>query len=273
MRDRTIGPMPQMGFGTWLRSGDEAQRTTLWALESGYRLIDTAEAYGNETEIGRAITASEVKRDDIFITTKVSPENLGPGKVRPRAEASIDRLGLDHVDMLLVHWPAIGDADRMEDYLGQFAECAEAGLTRHVGVSNFTTRHIDRAVEILGEGVIATNQIEIHPFLQNRALARHCRDRGIPLTAYAPLARAHVIDDSTHRRIAETHGATPGQVALAFLMAEDHAVIPSSSNRQRIEENFAAQDIALSEDDMQALRALDRGERLVDGAWAPEWDD
>ena len=271
MTEAMIGPMPQIGFGTWKRDGDEAQRTVLWALEAGYRSIDTAEAYGNETEVGRAIAGS-LPRDEIFLTTKVSPEHLGPGQVRPHVEASRDRLGVGHVDLLLIHWPAIDDAFAIEDYLGQLAEVQDAGLTRHIGVSNFTRRHVDRALELLGDRRITTNQVEIHVFMQNRPIVDHCQAKGIPLTAYSPLARGAVADDATVKRIAEAHGATPGQVALAFLMAEGHAVIPTSSNRDRIRENLAAQELDLTQEDMQALRGLDRGMRLVDGAWAPEWD-
>ncbi len=272
MTQATIGPMPQIGFGTWKRDGDEAQRTVLWALEAGYRLIDTAEGYGNETEVGRAIVGSEVPRDQIFVTTKVSPEHLAPGQVRPHVEASLDRLGIDRVDLLLIHWPSIGDEYSMEDYLGQLAEVNDAGLTTHIGVSNFTKRHIDQAVELMGERPITTNQVEIHVYMQNRPIVEHCRSKGIPLTAYSPLARGGVVDDATLKLIAEAKGATPGQVALAFLMAEGHAVIPTSSNRDRIGENLAAADLSLSEDEVQSIRELDRGMRLVDGAWAPQWD-
>jgi 2,5-diketo-D-gluconate reductase B len=272
MNHSMIGPMPQIGFGTWNRVGDEAQRTTLWALEAGYRLIDTAEGYGNETEVGRAIAGGDIPREDIFLTTKVAPENLGPGQIRPHVEASLDRLGVEHVDLLLLHYPSIGDEYEMEDYVGQLAEVHDARLTTHIGVSNFTKRHIDRAQELLGDRPITTNQVEIHIFMQNRPIVEHCRAKGIPLTAYSPLARGAVADELLISRIAEVHDATPSQVALAFLLAEGHAVIPSSGDRGRIQENFAAQELELDEDEMEALRGLDRGMRLVDGPWCPEWD-
>jgi 2,5-diketo-D-gluconate reductase B len=267
-----VGPMPQMGFGTWQRRGDEAQMTTLWALEAGYRHVDTAEGYGNEVEVGRAIAGSGIPRGEIFVTTKVAPEHLGPGEVRSHAKASVARLGLDAVDLLLVHWPAVDDAYAIEDYLEQMAAVREAGLTAHVGVSNFTRRHIDRAVEILGAEAIATNQVEIHPFMQNRPIVEHCRKLGIPLTAYSPLARGAVVDDPGIASIAEAHDATPGQVALAFLMAEGHAVIPTSSRRERIVENLGAATLRLSDEEMRRMRELDRGMRIVDADWAPEWD-
>ena len=268
----SIGPIPQIGYGTWQRDGDEARRCVLWALEAGYRHLDTAEGYGNEAFVGKALAESDVARDAIFLTTKVAPDHLGPGQVMAHAKASLDRLGTDHVDLLLVHWPAVGDRYAMEDYLGQFAEVQDAGLTRHIGVSNFTRRHVDRALEILGGRPIVTNQVEIHAFMQNRPIVEHCRARGIPLTAYAPLARGAVAGNPVLEAIAAAHGATPAQVALAFLLAEGHIVIPTSSNRARIAENLAAKDVALDAGEIERIRGLDAGRRLVSGASAPAWD-
>ena len=268
----SIGPIPQIGYGTWQRDGDEARRCVLWALEAGYRHLDTAEGYGNEAFVGKALAESDVARDAIFLTTKVAPDHLGPGQVMAHAKASLDRLGTDHVDLLLVHWPAVGDRYAMEDYLGQFAEVQDAGLTRHIGVSNFTRRHIDRALEILGGRPIVTNQVEIHAFMQNRPIVEHCRAKGIPLTAYAPLARGAVAGNPGLEAIAAAHGATPAQVVLAFLLAEGHIVIPTSSNRARIAENLAAKDVALDAAEIERIRGLDAGRRLVSGASAPAWD-
>jgi 2,5-diketo-D-gluconate reductase B len=270
---KKIGPIPQIGYGTWQRDGDEAVRSVGWALEAGYRHIDTAEGYGNEASVGRAIAESGLPRGEIFLTTKVGPEHLGPGQVRAHAEASLEKLRTDRVDLLLIHWPSVGDRYDMADYLGQLAEVQEAGLATHIGVSNFTRRHIDRAVELLGEGRIATNQVEIHPLMQNRPIVEHCRGRGIPLTAYSPLARGRVADNAEMQAIAAAHDATPGQIALAFLLAEGVVAIPTSSNRARIAENLAAADIRLDADEIDRIRALDAGLRLVNGAFAPEWDE
>jgi 2,5-diketo-D-gluconate reductase B len=264
--------MPAMGFGTWNRRGDEAHRVTLWALEFGYRMIDTAEGYRNETEVGRAVAERKIPRDEIFLTTKVAPENLGPGEVRPHLEASLERLGVAEVDLLLLHYPSVDDEYAMEDYVGQLAEVHDAGLARRIGVSNFTIRHIERARALLGRRPLATNQVEIHVLMQNRPIVEHCRALDIHLTAYSPLARGAVAAEVVLSRIAEVHDATPGQVALAFLMMEGYAVIPSSGDRGRIEENFAAQDLQLDADEMASLRGLDRGLRLVNGPWCPRWD-
>jgi 2,5-diketo-D-gluconate reductase B len=267
-----IGPMPQIGFGTWKRHDDEAHRCTLWALEAGYRHIDTAEGYGNEAAVGRALADSGLARAEVFVTTKVAPAHLGPGQVRPHAEASLERLGTDQVDLLLIHWPAPDDGPAMEDYLGQLAEVYDAGLTRFIGVSNFTRRHIDATIGLLGDRPITTNQVEIHPMMQNRPIVEYCQARDIPLTAYSPLARGGVAGVPELAAIAAAHGATPGQVALAFLMAEGHVVIPTSSRRERIVENLAARELRLGDDDIAAIRSLDRGARLGNPAIAPAWD-
>ena len=269
---RMVGPMPQIGFGTWNRTGNAAYQSVLWALETGYRHVDTAESYGNEAEVGRAIADSGVPRGEVFLTTKVAPESFGPGQVRPHVEASLEKLRTDKVDLLLLHYPSIGDEYAIEDYMAQFADIHDGGLARHVGVSNFTKRYIDRAKELLGERAIATNQVEIHVFMQNRPIVDYCRAKGIPLTAYSPLARGAVSESEVLKRIASAHEATPGQVALAFLLYQGVAIVPSSGNRDRIAENFAAQDLDLSDEEIRQIRELDEGRRLVNGPWCPAWD-
>lgn len=206
----------------------------------------------------------------MFLTTKIPPEDLGPGMVRPRVERSLEALGTDQVDLLLVHWPSRDFA--MEDYLAQLGEVFDAGLARFVGVSNFTRAQIDRAVGLLAPRAIATNQVEIHPLMQNRPIVEHCRRWDIPLTAYSPLARGAVAGVPEIAAIAGAHGATPGQVALAFLMAEGFVVIPTSGRRERIVENLGALGVKLTAAEVETMRGLDRGRRVVDPAWAPEWD-
>lgn len=267
-----IGPVPQIGFGTWKRHGDDGYRAVLDALEVGYRHIDTAEAYDNEQDVGKAIALSGLKRDTLFITTKVAPDNLGPGQVRPHVLASLEKLGLQQVDLLLIHWPSIDDRFDVRDYVAQFAAVHAEGLTKHIGVSNFTKRHLAAAIDVLGEGVITTNQVEVHPFFQNPIMKTHCATLGIPLTAYSPLARGAVNTSETIARVAQRHGATAGQIALAFLMAEGHIIIPTSSNQTRMAENLAAQNIILDDRDMADIRLLDTNQRIVNGSWAPKWD-
>ncbi|MDV7145820.1 aldo/keto reductase [Tropicimonas sp. TH_r6] len=269
---RMINGIPQIGFGTWNRDGQVAYDTVRQALDVGYRHIDTAEGYKNEEFVGAAIADSGIDRADIFLTTKVSPESFGPGQIMSHARTSLDKLRVEHVDLLLLHYPSIGDEYEIEDYMGQFAEVFDAGLTERIGVSNFTKRYIDRALELLGDRPIATNQVEIHPLMQNRPIVEHCRDRGISLTAYSPLGRGCVNDSAGLKEIAAEHGATAAQIALAFLMAEGFIVIPSSGNQARIAENFVAKDFALTEAEIATIRTLDEGRRLVDGPWCPAWD-
>ena len=267
---KMIGPIPQIGYGTWRRDDKAAFDGVSWALEAGYRHIDTAEGYGNEAFVGKGIEEGGVPRKDIFLTTKVAPEHFGPGQIRPHVEASLERLRTDRVDLLLLHWPSRHHA--LEDYVAQLAEVKTRGLTRHIGVSNFTKALIDRAEELLGEGEILTNQVEIHPLMQNRPIVDHCRTKGIATTAYCPLARGELQTNETLKAVGDAQGATVAQVALAFLMAEGHIVIPSSSNRKRIEENLGARDVVLTAAEIERIRGLDAGRRLVDGDWCPEWD-
>jgi 2,5-diketo-D-gluconate reductase B len=269
---KQIGPIPQMGFGTWKRSGDDGYREVLNALDVGYRHIDTAEAYDNEEDVGRALSVFGLPRADVFVTTKVAPDNLGPGQVKPHVLASLEKLRLTRVDLLLVHWPSINDRYDIRDYMAQFAAVQDEGLATHIGVSNFTKHHLAAARDVFGSRPIVTNQVEIHPLFQNRIMVEHCRKLGIPLTAYSPLARGTVNANPVIQQIAQQHGATAGQVSLAFLMAEGHVVIPTSSNKARMAENLQAVNLALTTEDVSALRAIAEGPRLVNGGWAPKWD-
>ncbi|MEO9169353.1 MAG: aldo/keto reductase [Aestuariivirga sp.] len=265
-------PIPQIGFGTYRHLGDVAYRSTSDALEIGYRHIDTAEMYDNEREVGKAIANSKVKRNEIWLTTKVQPEHLGPGQVLPHVKASLERLGVDKVDLLLIHWPSVGDKYAADDYLGQLAEVKNHKLASAIGVSNFTKKYIDAALRVLGKGIVATNQVECHVLMQNRPIVDYCNSKNIPITAYCPVARGHLSESAELVAIAKKHAATPEQVGLAFLLAEGHIVIPSSTNRTRIQSNWDAQKIKLSAEEVSTIRTLDQNRRLVDGAWCPKWD-
>ena len=264
--------IPPIGFGTYKHLGDTCVRSVTDALEIGYRHIDTAEMYGNEREVGKAIAGSGIKRGDLWVTTKVPAEALGPGQIMPHAKASLEKLGLDHVDLLLIHWPSIGDQFAAEDYLAQLGEVKAQGLATHIGVSNFTKKYIDIALRVLGPRAIATNQVECHVLMQNRPIVDYCKSNGIGITAYCPLARGHLGESTGLVAIAKKHDATPEQVGLAFLLAEGHVVIPSSTNRARIQGNWDAQKLKLTSDEIDAIRKLDEKRRLVDGAWCPTWD-
>lgn len=270
--DKMVGAIPAMGYGTWNLPAQEAFNGVLWALEAGCRHIDTAQGYNNEEFVGAAIAKSGIARPEIFVTTKVAPENFGPGEVRPSVEASLKKLGVGPVDLLLLHWPSPHNKYPMEDYVAQFAKVFDAGLAKSIGVSNFTIPLLTEAIRLLGKRRIATNQVEIHVFMQNRPIVAHCRSLGIPLTAYCPLARGRVVSDPTLAEIGKAHGATGEQIALAFLIQEGFIVIPSSGKKDRIVSNFAARKIELTDPEMRRLSALDRGERVVNGDWCPKWD-
>jgi 2,5-diketo-D-gluconate reductase B len=264
--------IPQLGLGTFRLKDDVAIDAVATGLELGYRHIDTAQIYGNEAEVGQALAASGVARADVFVTTKIWTENLAAGRLRASLEESVARLRTDHVDLALIHWPSPGGAVSVAESMEALLAAREAGLARAIGVSNFPGALLAEAIAAVGADNIATNQVELHPFLQNRALDACMVDAGIHLTAYMPLAYGRVMEDATIRRIATAHDATPAQVALAWAMAKGHAVIPSSTRRANLESNLRARDLILSTQDLAAIDALDRGERLVDPDFAPRWD-
>jgi len=267
--------IPQLGLGTFRLKDQQVIDSVTMGLELGYRHIDTAQIYGNEAEVGQAIAASGVPRDDLFVTTKIWTEHLGRDALRASLETSLEKLKLDRVDLTLIHWPSPGDALPVAEYMEALAQAQAAGLTRAIGVSNFTVRHLKQAIDAIdaiGAPAIATNQIELHPFLQNRKVAGFMREQGIHLTAYMPLAYGKVMEDAVLRRIAAVRDATPAQVALAWLMQQGYAVIPSSTRRANLESNLAAARLTLTAGEMAEIAALDRGERLANPAFAPQWD-
>lgn len=264
--------IPQLGYGTWQRRGRECIDRVRDALDIGYRHIDTARMYENETEVGEGIRASGVPRDQVFLTTKVWYTSLAQGQVRASAEGSLERLGTDYVDLLLIHWPSPDDTIPVAQYMTELAEVKSDGLARHIGVSNFTRRHIDEAAAAIGADQIATNQVELNVFFPNREITEHCRAFDIPMTAYIPLAKGDVGSDDVLTDIAEAHGATPAQIAIAYLLAEGHIAIPSTSKRDRLVENLGAGRITLTSDEIDSLRGLGTGTRRVSPEWAPAWD-
>lgn len=262
----------RLGFGTWNRSGDEAYKAVCDALTVGYRHIDTAQAYANEAEVGKAIAQSGIVRSELLITTKVDPVNFGPNCVKPSVEMSLDKLAVDNVDLLLLHFPSLFDEFEARDYIQQLADVQQQGLCKYIGVSNFTRHYLDIAIDILGAENIATNQVEIHAYMQNKTIVNYCRTQNISTTAYSPLARGQLLKNKQLQNIAVAHQATVAQIALAFLLTEGHVVIPSSSNIARATENFIANSIVLTPDDLDLIRGLDQGLRLIDEEWCPKWD-
>lgn len=253
--------MPQLGLGTWLLRGEECERTVLEALELGYRHIDTAEGYGNEERIGAALRGSD--RDAVFLTSKVSRDHLTRSGIRDACEGSLRRLGVDNLDLLLVHWPN-SDIPIAETLAG-FDELLDSGRIRAWGVSNFTPSHLR---ELEGRDDVATNQVELHPYFRQTELVEFCRARGIPITAYAPLAKGRVVNDPVLRRIGASHDATPAQVALRWSAQRGRVVIPKASSREHLASNLGIFHFELSEEELEAVESRPQSDRIVDGGWS-----
>jgi len=265
--------IPAFGLGTFRLKGQTVIDSMRNALDVGYRAIDTAQIYENEAEVGQAIAESGVARDELFITTKIWIANFHHDALLDSLRESLRKLRTDHVELTLIHWPSPKDAVPMAEYLGALAEAKSQGLTRQIGISNFTIAQTRQAIEILGAGAIATNQIEVHPYLQNRAMIAFLKDQGIHVTAYMSLAYGEVLKDPVIQAIAERHQATPAQVALAWALQQGFAVIPSSTKRDNLAGNLLAADLRLSNEDMAQIATLDRGHRLANPeAIAPAWD-
>ncbi|EHP38194.1 2,5-diketo-D-gluconate reductase B [Cupriavidus basilensis OR16] len=265
--------IPAIGLGTFRLQGQTAIDSVRNGLDVGYRAIDTAQIYGNEAEVGQGIAESGVARSALFLTTKIWTENLPRDKLVPSLKDSLAKLRTDHVDLTLIHWPSPGDAVPVAEFMGALADAREQGLTRQIGVSNFTVKLMQQAIDAVGAGAIATNQVELHPFLQNRKVADFARSQGIHITSYMTLAYGKALLDPVIQQLAQRHGATPAQVVLAWAMRLGYAVIPSSTKRANLESNLGALAVRLSELEMADIAALERGERLTSPeGLAPDWD-
>ncbi|MCR9151426.1 MAG: aldo/keto reductase [Rhodobacteraceae bacterium] len=272
--------IPVLGFGVYALDPATTRRAVEDALATGFRHVDTAQSYANESDVGAALAAFGLPRDDVFVTTKITPRNFAPGALVPSVEASREALGVDYIDLTLIHYPSPWDEIPMEVYLEQLAEAQARGMTRQVGVSNFTIAQMIRAEEILGAGNVATNQVEIHVYHQNPKVVAHCRARAIPATAYCALARGMVFGIpearlGPHRTLldlADKHGATVSQICLAFLIAEGHVTLSTTIDPEQMRDNLAARNVALDASDMAALRGMDRGKRIVEMPYFPDFD-
>ena len=264
-------PVPALGLGTWQLDGRACYDAVRHALELGYRHIDTAQIYGNEQEVGRAIRDSGVPRAEIFLTTKLAPSNLAAAAARRSTEESLRRLGTDQVDLLLIHWPS--SEVPLKETLGAMAALRQAGKARHLGVSNFTVKLLEEAVAVCGADLLC-DQVEYHPFLSQRAVLAAVRAHGMMLTAYTPLARGSVARDRTLAAIAHKYGKSPAQVALRWLLDQEGvAAIPKASSRAHLAANLDIFDVTLASEDRAAIDALGGARRLVDpGGWSPRWD-
>ena len=252
--------IPQLGFGVFLVPADETQRTVEQALEVGYRHLDTAQMYGNEAEVGAAIAVSGIPRDDMYVTTKLNNGNHLDDDARRSFAESLEKLGLDRVDLFLIHWPLPTryDGDFVSTWRTMI-ELRDGGGTTSVGVSNFEPAHLDRIIDETGV-VPAVNQIEVNPYFTNETARAADIRHGIATEAWSPIARGGIAGDETIGAIAERVGRTPAQVTLRWHLPRGDIVFPKSTHRGRIEENFALFDFDLTDDDLAAISALDRGE-------------
>lgn len=264
--------MPKLGLGTWELKHSACQDAVSYALENTpCRHIDTAQAYGNEAQVGAAIEKCSVARDDIFLTTKVWMENFHAKDVLPSIEKSLEKLKTDYCDLILVHWP---DEDvPFDETLGELKKAQEQGKTRLIGISNFTTEQVRKVREDLGFDV-AVNQCEYHPFLDQSALINQARDYGMIFTAYSPIAQGKVKSDEVLKEIAQEHDKSPVQITLRWLYQQDRVVaIPRSSSKSHIHSNFDIFDFELTDQEMKRISELGQKEmRIVDPDFAPEWD-
>jgi len=254
--------IPQFGFGVFLVPPDETAAATTKAFELGYRHIDTAQMYRNEAGVGEAIARSDLARDEIFITSKLNNGNHLPDDARSSFDESLKALGLDYVDLFLIHWPVptLYDGDFVSTWK-VLEEFYRDGRARSIGVSNFQTNHLNRLANE-ADVVPAVNQIEVHPYLIQDELRGYCADHGIAVEAWSPIARGKVLDDPTIGAIADRVGKSVAQVTLRWHIQRGDVVFPKSVNADRIAENIDIFDIELSGDDMAAITALNRDERI-----------
>lgn len=265
--------IPQFGLGTFRLTGKDVIDSVKSALELGYRVIDTAQIYKNEGEVGQAIAESGVPRDELFITTKIWTDSYAADKLVPSLRESLKKLRTDYVDLTLIHWPAPGNGVELSEFMAALADAKKLGLTRQIGISNFNIELTRQAIEVVGKGEIATNQIELSPYLQNRKLADFLKQQGVTVTSYMTLAYGKVLKDPVLAKIAAKHKATVAQVALAWAMQLGYAVIPSSTKRENLASNLLAQSLRLDDEDMALIETLERNGREVSPAGlAPAWD-
>lgn len=263
--------IPRLGFGTYGRTNQDGVEAIGFALETGYRHLDTAQSYNNEKEVGAALAQSTIDRGDIWVTTKVEMANFGAGKLIPSLEISLEKIG-GPVDLALIHWPSPNNEIALEVYLEQIQDAKSQGLTRHIGVSNFPIAMLKQAENILGKGEILTNQFELNPGFQNRTLADFCQASGILVTCYQPIAQGRLGSNPDMQTIATNHDATPSQVALAWELAKGYAAIPTSSKEERIRSNFDASTVQLTDSEMETIGAIQQATRSIAPDWGPAWD-
>lgn len=260
--------VPALGLGTWRLDGQAAYDAVERALAVGYRHVDTAQAYENEEDVGRALRDADVDREEVFLTTKIWLANLAPKRVGPSVETSLRKLKTDYVDLVLIHWPS--NEVPLEQTLDAMMQLREQAKARHIGVSNFTPSLLRRAAD---HAPIFSIQVEYHPFLAQDDLLEVARERDMLLTAYSPIARGEVLENETLQDIGRAHGKSPVQVTLRWLLQQDHvAAIPKAAGADHQRKNFDLFDFSLSDEEMERIFALARGRRIVDPDFAPLWE-
>lgn len=261
--------VPRIGLGTWQLTGDAGREAVSHALELGYRHLDTAAVYGNEEEVGRAVAESGVGREELWLTTKVSHTDIEPSSLRASTEASLSRLGLDFVDLLLIHWP--GERRHFTSSLAEMVALREEGLIRELGVSNYPPGLLRRALE---EAPVFCDQVEFHPHLEQPSLLSIAAEHDVLIAAYAPNGSGAVLRDPVLVEVAEAHGRTPAQVALRWLLDQDRvAVLPRSKSPEHRAANLDV-DFELEDEERRRIdAAAGQRERLFDPEWAPDWEE
>lgn len=252
--------IPRIGLGVLRVPADDAQLSVRTALESGYRSIDTAAVYGNEDGVGRGIRESGIPRDEVFITTKVWNTNHGYQETLDAFDKSIDRLGVDHVDLYLIHWPMVS-VGRIPETWQALQEIKRQGRARSIGVSNFLVTHLEQLAEDSDE-VPTVNQIELHPHMQQDELRAYHRSHGITTEAWSPLGQGRALEDPHLGQIAQEHGRSIAQIVLRWHLQLGNVAIPKSSNPERIRQNIEVFDFELSLDEMQTIAGLNQDRRI-----------
>jgi 2,5-diketo-D-gluconate reductase B len=262
--------IPAIGLGTWELRGRTCARLVEQAVRLGYRHIDTAQAYDNEREVGEGLRASGIRRDEMFVTTKVWTTHFAPNDLERSVKESLAKLHLSEVDLLLLHWP--NSRVPLAETLGALARVKQLGMARHIGVSNFTVALIEEAVAACPEPLVC-DQVEYHPYLDQTKVKEGCARRGMALVAYSPIAKGRIKSDRTLARIGQTHGKSAAQVCLRWLVQQNVAAIPRTSRIERLSENIDIFDFALSDDEMRLISRMGSSKgRLTDFGFAPKWD-
>lgn len=259
--------LPPVALGTYDNTDPEqCAESVRTALDLGYRHVDTAQSYGNETAVGTGLERASVPRSEVVVATKVAQQNLAYDDVIASTKASRERLGIDTIDLLYVHWP-LQTYDAAET-LGAFADLRSEGVIDHIGVSNFTPALLDEARTVLDAPIVA-HQVEMHPLLQQPRLREYSNQHGIQFVAYSPLAKGRVLQHPVLREIAEEYDSTPAQVSLAWLLAKEVAIVPKATGRAHIEENWAARQLTLDPEAIARIDAISETVRVVDPPDAP----